>query len=114
MGTAGFSFTLFNVPILPAIVGIGVDNGVYLTAGMRSEEDSVAGLERSVDETGRAILAATATTAMGFAAFLVADSGGLRGIGVVAVLGICMAALAAILVLPTLSALARRRRQPRP
>lgn len=110
MGAVGIRFTLFNVPILPAVLGIGVDNGVYLTAGIRGRRGQSGGLARSVDETGRAILAATATTAVGFASFMVADSGGLRSIGVVAVLGIVMAALAAMLVLPTLSALGERRR----
>src|SRR5690606_9479849 len=31
MGAIGMRFTLFNLPILPAILGIGVDNAVYLT-----------------------------------------------------------------------------------
>ncbi|TPV96615.1 MAG: hypothetical protein B7733_03680 [Myxococcales bacterium FL481] len=110
MGVLGVKFTLFNVPILPAILGIGVDNGVFLTAGIRGGRGRDDGLALAVDETGRAILAATATTAIGFATFLVADSGGLRGIGALAVLGIVLTASAAVLVLPTLSALGQRRR----
>ena len=110
MGAMDIKFTLFNVPILPAILGIGVDNGVFLTAGIRGGRGRDDGLAIAVDETGRAILAATATTAIGFATFIVADSGGLRGIGAVAVLGICLTASAAVLVLPTLSALGQRRR----
>lgn len=113
MGVLGVKFTLFNVPILPAILGIGVDNGVFLTAGIRGGKGRDDGLALAVDETGRAILAATATTAIGFATFLVADSGGLRGIGALAVLGIVLTASAAVLVLPTLSALGQRRRQNR-
>jgi hypothetical protein len=112
MGAVGLKFTLFNLPILPAILGIGVDNGVYLSDRIRRTRGEDDGLARSLDETGGAILAATATTAVGFAAFLVADSGGLRGIGTLAVLGIMLAALAAITVLPTVSALADRRRKP--
>jgi predicted RND superfamily exporter protein len=112
MGATGIKFTLFNLPILPAIMGIGVDNGVYLTDRIRRSRGEVDGIARSLDETGGAILAATATTAVGFASFLVADSGGLRGIGSLAVLGICLAALAAVLVLPTLTALGERRRRP--
>ena len=68
------------------------------------------GLAYAMRETGGAIMAATATTAVGFAAFMVAASGGVRGIGAVSVLGIVMAAAAAILVLPTLAALSRRNR----
>jgi predicted RND superfamily exporter protein len=36
MGLLGVRFTLFNIPILPAILGIGVDNGVYLTDRIRA------------------------------------------------------------------------------
>jgi hypothetical protein len=109
MGLSGVRFTLFNLPILPAILGIGVDNGVYLTDRIRRVRGTAGGLASAIGETGAAILAATATTVMGFAAFIVADNGGLRGIGVLAVLGIAIAALTAILVLPAVAALARRR-----
>jgi uncharacterized protein len=107
MGATGLKFTLFNLPILPAILGIGVDNGVYLTDRIRRTKGEVDGLARSLQETGGAIMAAMSTTAIGFAAFLVADSAGVRGIGAVAVLGILLAGAAAVLVLPTLSSLGR-------
>lgn len=111
MGAFDLRFTLFNMPILPAILGIGVDNGVYLTDKLRKAH-SAAALSDTLEETGGAILAATATTAVGFAAFMVADSGGVRGIGSLAVLGISLAALTALLVLPTVNELMQRRRRP--
>ena len=107
MATIDLEFTLFNLPILPAILGIGVDNGVYLTDKIRRTKGEADGLIRSLMETGSAIMAAMATTAIGFAAFMVADSAGVRGIGAVAVLGIVLAALGATLVLPSLSGFAR-------
>lgn len=106
MATIGLEFTLFNLPILPAILGIGVDNGVYLTDKIRRTKGETDGLLNSLMETGSAIMAAMATTAIGFAAFMVADSAGVRGIGAVAVLGIVLAALGATLVLPSLSGIA--------
>jgi uncharacterized protein len=110
MGTFDLKLTLFNVPILPAILGIGVDNGVYLAAAIAREDNTTHGLLRSVDETGRAILAATMTTVVGFGAFLVADSGGLRTIGQLAVIGISATAVAALLAVPTVAVLIQRRR----
>ncbi|MCR9164932.1 MAG: efflux RND transporter permease subunit [Nannocystaceae bacterium] len=107
MAMLDLEFTLFNLPILPAILGIGVDNGVYLTDKIRRTKGEADGLLLSLVETGSAIMAAMATTAIGFAAFMVADSAGVRGIGEVAVLGIVLAALGATLVLPSLSGLAR-------
>ncbi|MBV1862780.1 MAG: MMPL family transporter [Nannocystaceae bacterium] len=106
MATIDLEFTLFNLPILPAILGIGVDNGVYLTDKIRRTKGETDGLLNSLMETGSAIMAAMATTAIGFAAFMVADSAGVRGIGAVAVLGIVLAALGATLVLPSLSGIA--------
>ena len=110
MGLLDVRFTLFNIPILPAILGIGVDNGVYLTDRIRGLRGEPGGLASALRGTGTAILAATATTMMGFAAFMVADNGGLRGIGEVAVIGIAVAAITAILVLPALAAVTTRRR----
>lgn len=110
MGAIDLRFTLFNMPILPAILGIGVDNGVYLTDKLR-QAHTAAALSDTLEETGGAILAATATTAVGFAAFMVADSGGVRGIGSLAVLGISLAALTALLVLPTVNELMERRKK---
>lgn len=110
MGYCGIKFSLFSVPVIPAILGIGVDNAIYLVASLKAAPDDEAGVGHAVTETGAAIWAATATTSVGFASFLVADSGGLRSIGMVAVLGILIAALSAILLLPSLMLLFRRRR----
>ncbi len=114
MGALGLKFTIFNMPILPAILGIGVDNGVYLADTIRRTHGETEALTRALQETGGAILAATLTTVAGFAAFMIADSAGLRSIGAVASLGILLAAIAALVVLPTLWVLrARRRSRPR-
>ncbi len=110
MGALDIRFTLFNLPILPVVLGIGVDNGVYLTDRIFRNRTEAAALARSVQETGAAILAATTTTAIGFAAFMVADSAGVRGIGLVALVGILLAAVAATLVLPAIAGLVQRRR----
>ena len=111
MGALDVKFTLFNMPILPAILGIGVDNGVYLTDTIRRTHGEPEALTRALQETGGAILAATFTTVAGFGAFMVADSAGLRSIGAVASLGITLAAVAALVVLPTLWVLGERRRR---
>ena len=109
MGAIDLRFTLFNLPILPAIRGIGVDNGVYLTDRITQTQGDPDGLLKSLQETGGAIMAAMATTAIGFAAFMIGDSAGVRGIGAVAFLGIVLASLSATLVLPAIYGLVVRR-----
>ncbi|MCB9704677.1 MAG: MMPL family transporter [Myxococcales bacterium] len=113
MGAFDVRFTLFNIPILPAVLGIGVDNGVYLTDRIRRliADAGDDGLRQALRETGAAILAATTTTALGFASFIIADSGGLKGIGLVAVIGILCAAAAALLTIPAVFALIKRLRR---
>ncbi len=113
MGALDLRFTLFNLPIIPAILGIGVDNGVYLTDTIRRTHGELDSLSRALQETGGAILAATFTTVAGFAAFMAADNAGLRGIGALASIGISLAAVSALVVLPTLWALGQRRRRRR-
>ncbi|MCA9707843.1 MAG: MMPL family transporter [Myxococcales bacterium] len=110
MSLTELRLTLFNLAVLPIIVGIGVDDGVYLWAALRSTPaGSVsrgAPSEAALDELehgARAVLATTATTMVGFGALCVADSAGLRGIGWLAVLGIGLATLAALLLVPPLS-----------
>jgi len=109
MGTFGIHFNLFNFPVFPAILGIGVDHGVYLTSAIGAAEGRSQALVEEIDDTARAILGASATTAIGFGSFMVADSGGLRGIGTVAVLGICVSAISALTVLPAIAGLRLRR-----
>ena len=100
LGVYHVRFSLYNIPILPAILGIGVDNGVYLTDRIRRLHGEPGGLASALGGTGAAILAATATTVMGFAAFMVADNGGLRGTGKLGGRGISIAATTALLVPP--------------
>jgi predicted RND superfamily exporter protein len=115
MGTFGLKLTLFNVPLFPAILGIGVDNTVYLMSALqlagRSQAIEAALLSK-IRHTGQAIFYSTLTTVVGFGAFLVADSGGLRSIGMLAMIGIAIAAFAAFFTLPPLMVLVFRRKSP--
>jgi predicted RND superfamily exporter protein len=99
MGVVGLRFSLLNIAVLPIIVGVGVDNGVYLHASVSSDAGERAeDLEHGV----RAILAATATSMVGFGALCIADSAGLRGIGWLSLLGIGLVTIAALLLVPAL------------
>jgi len=97
MGAEGLRFSLLNQAELPIIVGTGVDYWVYLHACLDQKTgEPMMDLELVV----RAILATTATTMVGFGALCIADSAGLRGIGWLALLGIGLVTLAALLLVP--------------
>ncbi|MCB9755797.1 MAG: MMPL family transporter [Myxococcales bacterium] len=109
MGLLGVRFSLYNVAILPAVIGVSVDNGVYVAAALGSAAPGSGARASALASSGRAVAIAALTTGGGFASFLSADYVGLRGIGHVAVLGIGAAALTATLLVPALLAVATRR-----
>lgn len=103
VGTLAFSHWLdiplnyVNIVIIPVLFGIAVDGGVHLV--LRSQDLSdAAGLA----ETARGILGATLTTALGFAALLLAHHPGLNSFGRLALLGLGVNVVATLLWLASL------------
>lgn len=93
-------FNFYNLVVLPAILGIGNDNGVHLAARYLEEgKNSMWSVLRS---TGQHISIGSLTTMMGFAGLLFTHHPGLYSIGLVAVIGIGMTLLSAITFLPAL------------
>lgn len=81
----GLKFNYLNIVIVPVLFGLAVDGAVHLVIrGAAANEDLVA----ASADTGRAILGATLTTAMGFGALLLAHHPGLNSFGSVALLGL--------------------------
>ncbi|MEX0780576.1 MAG: MMPL family transporter [Balneolales bacterium] len=96
----GLSFNFYNLVVLPAILGIGNDNGVHLVARYREEgSNSVWNVLRS---TGQHITIGSLTTMLGFAGLLLTNHPGLISIGSLAVVGIGMTLFTALVFLPAL------------
>ncbi|MCC5926316.1 MAG: MMPL family transporter [Bacteroidetes bacterium] len=90
----------YNLVVLPAILGIGNDNGVHLAARYLEEgRDSMWNVLKS---TGQHISVGSITTMMGFAGLLFTTHPGLFSIGLLALIGIGMTLLSAITFLPAL------------
>jgi hypothetical protein len=98
MGWAGVRLNIFNMVILPAIIGIGVDNGIHILHRLEEEQD----LARVMRTTGRAAAITTLTTMLGFSGMLSASMGGLESLGIVATLGFGACLLATFAALPPL------------
>jgi predicted RND superfamily exporter protein len=108
----GIPFDPANVVALPLLLGIGVDAGVHL---MHRYEESrvahgVARFDEVVGETGAAVALASATTASGFGALLLADYGAMVSLGLLMTLGIGTTLLASLVVLPALLVMAGKLR----
>jgi len=94
-----------SIIMVPILFGGAVDGALHLTARWRQG----ASIAVVVDTAGRAVAAAIATSALGFGALLFADHGGLRSLGLFAVLGMALNLLACLVMLPALLAWLERK-----
>ena len=90
----------YNLVVLPAILGIGDDAGMHIVH--RYIEEGTGSIRRVLRSTGEHITICVLTTMVGFAGLLLSFYPGMRSIGVLAVLGIGMTLLAALVFLPAL------------
>jgi len=94
------NFNFYNLVTLPAILGIGNDNGVHLASRYREEGKN--SMWNVLSSTGQHISIGSFTTMMGFAGLLFTVHPGLYSIGLIAVIGIGMTLLSAVTFLPAL------------
>jgi predicted RND superfamily exporter protein len=93
-------FNFYNLVVLPAILGIGCDNGIHLAHRFRDEGKK--NMTEVLRSTGQHITIGSLTTMMGFAGLLFTSHPGLQSIGIMAVIGIGMTLFTALTVLPSL------------
>ena len=96
----GMKLNFFNIVVLPSVIGIGVDNGVHIYH--RYSEEGKGSLYYVLKTTGLAITMTTLTTIVGYSGLILANHPGLNSIGDLAVIGISLTFVAAMLVLPSL------------
>jgi predicted RND superfamily exporter protein len=104
----GMKLNLFNMVVLPSIVGIGVDTGVHIRHRYRREGRG--SLHLVLKRTGPAVTMATVTTIVGYTGLIMASHPGLESIGKLAVVGLGATLLSALLVLPALFEVADAKR----
>jgi predicted RND superfamily exporter protein len=98
MYLVGMKLNLFNIVVIPSIIGIGVDNGVHIYH--RYMEQGKGSLYFVLRHTGLAISMTTLTTIVGYSGLILASHPGLNSIGSLAVIGISATFLAAVVALP--------------
>lgn len=96
----GMMFNLYNLVVLPAILGIGEDNGVHITA--RYLEEDTKSMGEVLSSTGQHITIGSLTTMLGFSGLMFTNHPGLQSLGTMAVIGIGMTLLTALTFLPAL------------
>lgn len=100
---------MFNLAALLFVIGIGVDDGVHLTVRWAQTRHRRADIVSVWFETGAAVLLTSLTTMIGFGSLLLTRHAGLRSMGLLAVVGIAAATAVALLVMPAILWLTRRR-----
>ena len=100
MMLTGMMFNFYNLVVLPAILGIGEDNGVHLAHRFRDEGKR--SMWEVLSSTGQHVSVGSLTTMLGFSGLLFTNHPGLQSIGTMAVIGIGMTWLAALTFLPAL------------
>jgi hypothetical protein len=91
---------MFNIIVLPSIIGIGIDNAVHIYH--RYENEGPGSVKLVIRTTGMAALLASLTTGIGFGASLVSHNVGLQTMGKLAMLGIGSTFIASTIFFPSL------------
>lgn len=100
MMLTGMMFNFYNLVVLPAILGIGEDNGVHLASRYREEGRN--SMWDVLSSTGQHVTIGSLTTMLGFSGLLFTNHPGLQSLGTMAVIGIGMTLVAALTFLPAL------------
>jgi hypothetical protein len=85
MSIMDMRFNYLNIVVIPVLIGTTVDAGVHLVSRLSERGD--APFTEVYGETGRAIVGGLITSAVGFAAMIIASHPGLNSIGELANLG---------------------------
>ncbi|MDR3183155.1 MAG: MMPL family transporter [Planctomycetaceae bacterium] len=88
-----------NMIVLPLILGIGIDNGVYLIHDFRNRKKKCYELSSS---TASAVVITTLTTMIGFGSMMIASHRGLQSLGRVFVIGAACCLFTSLIILPVL------------
>lgn len=98
MGAAGMAVDPVNLVVTPLLLGIGVDNGVYVVSATRE----LGGVGAAVRLCGRAICLTSGTTIAGFGFLALSTYPPLAALGALMALGLTLALAATIFILPAL------------
>jgi hypothetical protein len=110
MTVLGLKLNFYNLVVLPTVLGIGDDSGIHIVH--RYLEEGRGSIRRVLRSTGEHIAMSACTTMVGFGGLLLSVYPGLRSIGELAVLGIALTLVAALVVLPALLQWLEDRRAP--
>ena len=105
MALLGIKFNPANIMVLPLLVGIGVAYGIYIVQRYRETHDA----EFYRRSTGRAVVLSALTTIVAFGSLVAGSHRGIQSLGLVMMIGVADCLIAAMVLLPALLEIARRK-----
>ena len=104
--TLGISLNFANIVVLPLLLGVGVDSGVHLVQRFGEKRSSPRELLGST--TVQAVFYSALTTVASFGSLAFAGHRGIASLGMLLVVGMIIALLCTLVVLPALIAVTHR------
>lgn len=101
MGAFGPNLSIMNMVILPSLIGIAVDNSIHIYHRYAHDLPK-SNIPKIMNSTGRAAALTTLTTLIGFGGMVTASMGGLRSMGLLAIIGFLSCLVMTWLFLPLL------------
>ncbi len=108
MGIFSLKLNIFNMVILPSILGLGVDAAVHIYHRFHSDSNSP--ISKLLIETGGPNFLCTLINLVGFGGIITANHPGLRSIGELAIIGMSTCLVASLTILPVIISIERKRR----
>jgi predicted RND superfamily exporter protein len=99
MAATGLQLNFFNVVVIPALIGMGVDHGVHFYRRWKEYGRDAAATQRELFEP---LSACTITTMMGYSGMIFASHPGLQSIGNIACIGLSCIWLTSLALFPGL------------
>ncbi len=100
MAVLDIKLNFVNMSIVPLIMGIGIDYGVYMMHRWLYEGRRVDRIKVVIRSTGRGVLFSALTTIVGFGSLSLASYQGLQSLGEMLVIGITFCLITAVVGLP--------------
>jgi predicted RND superfamily exporter protein len=101
-------FSFMSITAIPLIIGIGIDNGIHLVR--RYQENESNEILVIAKASGAALIQSNLTTMVGFGALMTSSFAPLAEMGMVTSLGVTLALVGGLLLIPALILLGERRR----
>jgi len=100
MAAGNLKFNFFNMVIVPSVLGVGIDNGIYIFDRYRERKNE--NFFETMRKSLKGVLLSSATNISGFASLMFATHAGVSSMGKLGVFGFVSCLLASVFFVPAL------------